>query len=171
MLGPAHGLIRVAIESCYRGMWLNLCARPSDWERFKNDKGIQRQMHKMISDVSESGGPGSSILQDSWDHIGRLPHAGLTQISLTLTRLTTDLGNIAVRKRSSIVVLSLVNGVAVVAGSIIGGVLRKPIIFQEFRDKLGELQKRHEELKELFSMFDNHLRKKFKPEDRKGSSG
>lgn len=151
IIGPATSLVRVALEAFYRGVWLHRCAKPEDWKRFRRDGGVARQMHKMMDDIRRvEGTPGRTALsQKAWEHIGRLPHAGMMQI--ILTPLRQDGTSAVLRKRHTTAVLSLVNGVGIQAGLYTGIVLVNETILRTFMAKLKEHQAHCENFQRAYS--------------------
>ena len=162
LIGPASSLVRVATEAFFRGSWLHRCAKPSDWEHFRKDGGIKRQMHKMVNDLRKFQEPREDppIPPKAWEHIGRLPHAGMMQHAMT-SLMSDAHDKLPLRERCSIAVLSLGNGIGIQSGLYTGIVVEDISIVQDLKQKLTEHVGYYNALKEVFVQFDEDLRSRY----------
>ena len=159
MIGPATTLVRVAMEAYYRGLWLHRCAKPPDWDRFKANKGVARQMHKIIGEIKATPGvegPSSPpiLLQKAWEEISRFPHAGLLQIGFAPDRKHSTALSAALRARHALSMLTLVDGIGIQSGLYTAIVLGDQTMRGEFQRKLDEHTALVEERKKTLHTFD-----------------
>ena len=159
MIGPATSLVRVAMEAYYRGVWLHRCAKRPDWDRFKANKGVARQMHKMIGEIKATPGvegPSSPpiLLQKAWKEISRFPHAGLLQIGFIPDRKHSTALSAALRARHALSMLTLIDSIGIQSGLYTGIVLSDQTKKGEFQRELDKQAALLEERKKTRHTFD-----------------
>ena len=159
MIGPASSLVRVAMEAYYRGVWLHRCAKRPDWDHFKANKGVARQMHKMIGEIKATPGvegPSSPpiLLQKAWEGISRFPHAGLLQIGFIPDRKHSTALSAVLRARHALSMLTLVDSIGIQSGLYTAIVLGDQTMMGQFQRKLDKQAVLLEERKKTLHTFD-----------------
>jgi hypothetical protein len=84
LYGAMFALLRVLSESLVRGLWLQLCATPTELHKFKNGK-VEKKFGVLVKDVEHAIGTPGGILSgfklSAWSSMNEFTHTGFIQVA------------------------------------------------------------------------------------------
>ena len=87
-VGSASALARSIVESMYRGLWINLCARDAQIQRFERDDQLQLNMTGMAQAIDQEYHAGTffeDFKNRAWASLCSYTHTGLLQLGRRFT--------------------------------------------------------------------------------------